>query len=145
MRNLFPNVVSASSRHSAPSFSMLSRKLRRCGACVAESKDGQSYVQACAPPPRYGEFISNFFNPGYHFAVTVEKGLKGSIFEGHSQHSHSIESYLFYSSIIMAYAQWVTIIIHNVGNGKCKIKNLGLSWGKLYADGKVALPLVVLR
>ncbi|KAK7029593.1 Aegerolysin Aa-Pri1 [Paramarasmius palmivorus] len=35
----------------------------------------------------------------------------------------------------MAYAQWVTIIIHNVGNGKCKIKNLGLSWGKLYADG----------
>ncbi|CAA7262647.1 unnamed protein product [Cyclocybe aegerita] len=35
-----------------------------------------------------------------------------------------------------AYAQWVIIILHNVGSSPFKIANLGLSWGKLYADGK---------
>nr|O42717.1 RecName: Full=Aegerolysin Aa-Pri1; Flags: Precursor [Cyclocybe aegerita]AAC02265.1 Aa-Pri1 [Cyclocybe aegerita] len=34
-----------------------------------------------------------------------------------------------------AYAQWVIIILHNVGSSPFKIANLGLSWGKLYADG----------
>nr|AAL57035.1 PriA [Pleurotus ostreatus]BAD66666.1 pleurotolysin A [Pleurotus ostreatus]BAD66668.1 pleurotolysin A [Pleurotus ostreatus] len=35
----------------------------------------------------------------------------------------------------MAYAQWVIIIIHNVGSKDVKIKNLKPSWGKLHADG----------
>ncbi|KAH8832149.1 pleurotolysin A [Flagelloscypha sp. PMI_526] len=35
----------------------------------------------------------------------------------------------------MAYAQWVIIIIHNVGAKNVKVKNLSRSWGKLYADG----------
>ncbi|KAF9497705.1 erylysin A [Pleurotus eryngii] len=35
----------------------------------------------------------------------------------------------------MAYAQWVIILIHNVGQQNVKIKNLNASWGKLYADG----------
>uniref|UniRef100_UPI0040535BE3 Ostreolysin A6 n=1 Tax=Pleurotus ostreatus TaxID=5322 RepID=UPI0040535BE3 len=35
----------------------------------------------------------------------------------------------------MAYAQWVIIIIHNVGSQDVKIKNLKASWGKLHADG----------
>ncbi|KAK7029597.1 Ostreolysin A6 [Paramarasmius palmivorus] len=34
-----------------------------------------------------------------------------------------------------AYAQWVIIIIHNVGSGNVKLKNLDPSWGKLHADG----------
>ncbi|KAK7038991.1 Aegerolysin Aa-Pri1 [Paramarasmius palmivorus] len=33
-----------------------------------------------------------------------------------------------------AYAQWVVIIIDNVGFGRVKLKNLSISWGKLYAD-----------
>ncbi|KIJ46808.1 hypothetical protein M422DRAFT_164791 [Sphaerobolus stellatus SS14] len=35
----------------------------------------------------------------------------------------------------MAYAQWVIIIIHNVGAKPLKLKNLKASWGKLHADG----------
>ena len=35
-----------------------------------------------------------------------------------------------------AYAQWVIIVIHNVGNANVKLKNLNVSWGKLHADGK---------
>ena len=35
----------------------------------------------------------------------------------------------------MAYAQWVIIIIRNVGAGKFAIKNLNPSWGKLHAEG----------
>ncbi|KAH8832152.1 pleurotolysin A [Flagelloscypha sp. PMI_526] len=35
----------------------------------------------------------------------------------------------------MAYAQWVIIIIHNVGAKNVKVKNLNPSWGKLHANG----------
>ncbi|KAH8802405.1 aegerolysin type hemolysin [Flagelloscypha sp. PMI_526] len=35
----------------------------------------------------------------------------------------------------MAYAQWVIIIIHNIGAKNVKVKNLKPSWGKLHADG----------
>ncbi|KAF8919893.1 pleurotolysin A [Mucidula mucida] len=35
----------------------------------------------------------------------------------------------------MAYAQWVIIIIHNVGAKPLKLKNLKPTWGKLHADG----------
>nr|AGA84054.1 umbellolysis [Polyporus umbellatus] len=34
-----------------------------------------------------------------------------------------------------AYAQWVSIVIKNIGNADIKLKNLDVSWGKLYADG----------
>ncbi|CAA7262635.1 unnamed protein product [Cyclocybe aegerita] len=34
-----------------------------------------------------------------------------------------------------AHAQWVVIVLHNVGSQPFKIANLSLSWGKLYADG----------
>ncbi|KAK7052820.1 Aegerolysin Aa-Pri1 [Paramarasmius palmivorus] len=36
---------------------------------------------------------------------------------------------------IMAYAQYIIIILHNVGNGPMKVKNVSLSWGKFHADG----------
>lgn len=39
----------------------------------------------------------------------------------------------------MAYAQWVIIIIHNVGSKDVKIKNLKPSWGKLHADGRISI------
>lgn len=40
----------------------------------------------------------------------------------------------------MAYAQWVIIVLHNVGAKDFKLKNLNPSWGKLYADGSCLVP-----
>ncbi|EEB93043.1 hypothetical protein MPER_08358, partial [Moniliophthora perniciosa FA553] len=34
----------------------------------------------------------------------------------------------------MAYAQWVVIVLHNVGNSPMKVKNISVSWGKFHAD-----------
>ncbi|KAF4577128.1 Ostreolysin A6 [Pleurotus pulmonarius] len=36
---------------------------------------------------------------------------------------------------MMAYAQFVIIVLHNVGSKDVKIKNLARTWGKLHADG----------
>ncbi|ESK85553.1 pleurotolysin a [Moniliophthora roreri MCA 2997] len=34
-----------------------------------------------------------------------------------------------------AYAQWVVIVLRNVGNSAMKVKNVSLNWGKFHADG----------
>ncbi|RPD54664.1 Aegerolysin aa-Pri1 [Lentinus tigrinus ALCF2SS1-6] len=34
-----------------------------------------------------------------------------------------------------AYAQWVTMVLKNSGSQDIKVKNMNVSWGKLYADG----------
>ncbi|KAK7047442.1 Ostreolysin A6 [Paramarasmius palmivorus] len=39
------------------------------------------------------------------------------------------------ANIPRAYAQWVIIIMHNVGSGNVRLKNLQVLWGKLHADG----------
>lgn len=41
---------------------------------------------------------------------------------------------------MMAYAQWVVIILKNRSNQSIKIKNVKLGWGKFYADSK---PLIL--
>nr|ANC28024.1 umbellolysin [Polyporus umbellatus] len=40
-----------------------------------------------------------------------------------------------------AYPQWVSITIENVGTTDIKLKNLSVSWGKLYGDGEKDMEL----
>ena len=49
---------------------------------------------------------------------------------------HNLGTYHIDAYSVMAYAQWVIIIINNVGSRNIKLQNVNVSWGKVHADGE---------